>query len=121
MKKDGIQTRNRKLSSKKKKKGMLFPADMLRCDKTGAAGAAGGFGGFGGHFGGHMYSMYGGAAAASMAASMAATMAMGSGHQGGYHQPHPGMHGMSSLGLGGAAAPSTGPMGLGGGFCTVGA
>lgn len=129
MKKDGIQTRNRKLSAKKKKKAMLGFPDMLRCDKTGAAG--GGFGGFGAHGGYSMYSMYGNqhiaaAAVAAAAAASSSSMAgglMGPGGQGSYHghQHHPGMHSMSGLGLPSASPAGGGPMGLGGGFCTVGA
>lgn len=113
MKKEGIQTRNRKLSSKsKKKKGLLGFPDMLR-DKNGGAG--GGFGGFGSPGGGFsaMYSMYGNhmAAAAAAAAAAASSSSMGGGlmaggHPGGHHggQAHSSMHGMSSFGgIGGAS------------------
>lgn len=121
MKKDGIQTRNRKLNAKKKKKcNMLVP------------GGSGGFGGFGAH-GGYMYGMYGSNHFAAVAASLrdvaaagSSSMAgslMGPGGQVAYHghQHHPSMHGMSGLGLSGASAAAGAPMGLGGGFCTVGA
>ena len=108
MKKEGIQTRNRKLSSKsKKKKGLLGFPDMLR-DKNG--GASGGFGGFGGHGGGlsAMYTMYNNqmmTAAAAAAAAAASSSSMGgglmgtAGHHGGPHasQHHPSMSGMAGF------------------------
>ncbi|CAL4078966.1 unnamed protein product, partial [Meganyctiphanes norvegica] len=80
MKKEGIQTRNRKLSSKsKKKKGMLGFPDMLKpFDK--------GFGGFGGSgFGSGMsHYMYGGQMHGGQMGSMGSFMST------------PAMHGMSS-------------------------
>ncbi|XP_047738678.1 GATA-binding factor C isoform X3 [Hyalella azteca] len=114
MKKDGIQTRNRKLSAKsKKKKGLLGFPDMLR-DKSCQGGQ--GFPGFGGPGGGGfsaMYSMYGNhmAAAAAAAAAAASSSSMGGGLMGGGHhgvhhsgQPHSSMHGMSGFGgIGGAS------------------
>ncbi|KAF2359614.1 Zinc finger GATA-type [Trinorchestia longiramus] len=126
MKKEGIQTRNRKLSSKsKKKKGLLGFPDMLR-DKNGPGGA--GFGGFGSPAGGFsaMYSMYGNhmAAAAAAAAAAASSSSMGGGLMGGGHhgmhpgsQPHSSMHGMSTFGgIGGASQlqlPSAAAAGFG--------
>ena len=102
MKKEGIQTRNRKLSSKsKKKKGLLGFPDMLR-DKNG--GASGGFGGFGGHGGSFsaMYSMYGNQMAAAAAAAAAASSSMGGGlmppsHHAPHQQAHHSMHGMTGF------------------------
>ena len=87
MKKEGIQTRNRKLSSKsKKKKGMLGFPDMLKpLDK--------GFGGFGGGGGGF---------SASMSHYMYGGQMHGSSMTGGF-MSGPAMHGMgtmSGLGLG---------------------
>ncbi|MPC40383.1 GATA-binding factor C [Portunus trituberculatus] len=87
MKKEGIQTRNRKLSSKsKKKKGMLGFPDMLKpLDK----GGFGGFGTGGSGFGSMSHYMYGG-------------QMHGSSMAGGFMSAPP-MHGvsaMSGVGLG---------------------
>ena len=85
MKKEGIQTRNRKLSSKsKKKKGMLGFPDMLKpLDKS--------FGGFGGGGGGF---------SASMSHYMYGGQMHGSSMAGGF-MSGPAMHGMGSMsGLG---------------------
>ncbi|XP_050737911.1 GATA-binding factor 3-like [Eriocheir sinensis] len=112
MKKEGIQTRNRKLSSKsKKKKGMLGFPDMLKpLDK----GGFGGFGTGGSGFGSMSHYMYGG-------------QMHGSSMAGGFMSAPP-MHGMSamsgglgSLGLSSAAAASAASLGLSSGFCTVAA
>lgn len=118
MKKDGIQTRNRKLSSKKKKKGMMGYPDMLRCDKNGSVGTN--FPGFGPHYNSmYMYNNHQQIAAAILGGGNPGGL-VGSAGQAGYHGPqhHPSIHGMSA-GL--AAATGGGAMGLGGGFCTVGA
>ncbi|XP_064078876.1 GATA-binding factor C-like isoform X2 [Macrobrachium nipponense] len=84
MKKEGIQTRNRKLSSKsKKKKGMLGFPDMLKpLDK----GGFGGFGTGGSGFGSMSHYMYGG-------------QMHGSSMAGGFMSAPP-MHGMSMSGVG---------------------
>lgn len=112
MKKEGIQTRNRKLSQKsKKKKGMLGFPDMLKpLDK----GGFGGFGTGGSGFGSMSHYMYGG-------------QMHGSSMAGGFMSAPP-MHGMSamsgglgSLGLSSAAAASAASLGLSSGFCTVAA
>ncbi|XP_047473717.1 GATA-binding factor C-like isoform X2 [Penaeus chinensis] len=81
MKKEGIQTRNRKLSSKsKKKKGMLGFPDMLKpLDK----GGFGGFGTGGSGFGSMSHYMYGG-------------QMHGSSMAGGFMSAPP-MHGMSAM------------------------
>lgn len=112
MKKEGIQTRNRKLSSKsKKKKGMLGFPDMLRpLDKSGF----GGFGSSGFGFGstGSPYGMYG---------------SQMPGSQMGCFMSAPPMHGMSSAlsgfgqGLSTAAAASAASLGFSSGFGTVAA
>ncbi|XP_066964149.1 GATA-binding factor 1-B-like isoform X1 [Macrobrachium rosenbergii] len=111
MKKEGIQTRNRKLSQKsKKKKGMLGLPDMLKpLDK----GGFGGFGAGGSGFGSMSHYMYGG-------------QMHGSSMAGGFMSAPP-MHGMSmsgglgSFGLSSAAAASAASLGLSSGFCTVAA
>ena len=120
MKKDGIQSRNRKLSSKKKKKGMLNFPEMLRSDKSGHGGH-GGFGGFGAH-GGYMYSMYGGpinAAAAVAAAAVASSSSMAGGFDG--HRgprglpwgPTPSVHARDGgVGSGGNRSPHRGAHGV---------
>ena len=101
MKKEGIQTRNRKLTSKKKKKNGFGITDIKPLEK--------GFPGFG-HTGGgfsHLYygsQMHGGSMAGQFMASQQ-------------------MHGMGSvpgmsLGLSPSAAAS---LGLSSGFCTVAA
>lgn len=102
MKKEGIQTRNRKLSSKKKKKGMLGFPDMLMkpLDKSG-------FGAFGGGGSGFSPYMYGGQ--------------MPTGGMAGGFMAGPPVHGMSTmsgmpLGLSSAAASAASL-----GFCTVAA
>ncbi|RXG60954.1 hypothetical protein Avbf_09348 [Armadillidium vulgare] len=80
MKKEGIQTRNRKLSTKsKKKKGLLGFPDMLKpLDKVG-------FGGFGG----------GGSGFSSMSSYMYGGQMHGSGMTGGFMSGPP-VHGMSA-------------------------
>ncbi|XP_042234389.1 GATA-binding factor C-like isoform X2 [Homarus americanus] len=87
MKKEGIQTRNRKLSQKsKKKKGMLGFPDMLKpLDKSGF----GGFGTGGSGFGSMSHYMYGG-------------QMHGSSMAGGFMSAPPvhGMSAMSGVGLG---------------------
>ncbi|KAK4296810.1 hypothetical protein Pmani_030730 [Petrolisthes manimaculis] len=92
MKKEGIQTRNRKLSSKsKKKKGMLGFPDMLKpLDK-----GFGGFGTGGSGFGSMSHYMYGG-------------QMHGSSMAGGFMSGPP-MHGMSAMsgGLGSLGLSST--------------
>ena len=101
MKKDGIQTRNRKLSSKsKKKKGMLGFPDMLKpLDK----GGFGGFGTGGGGFGSMSHYMYGG-------------QMHGSSMAGGFMSAPP-MHSMSAMSGVGLGLSSTSqiqiPSGLG--------
>ena len=126
MKKDGIQTRNRKLSAKKKKKGMhpVYAPDMLRCDKNGGMSAAG-FGSFASHNPYNMYNVYNSQhLAAILGGSNAGGLVAPSGAgQGSYPgaQHHPSMHGMSGLGLSGAAAAAGGGAMAIGGFCTVGA
>ncbi|KAL7644403.1 UNVERIFIED_CONTAM: hypothetical protein RMT77_005234 [Armadillidium vulgare] len=99
MKKEGIQTRNRKLSSKKKKKGMIgFPEMLMKpLDKSG-------FGAFGGSSSGFSHYMYGG-------------QVHGGGMTGGF-MTSPSMHGMSGMPLGlSSAAASAASLG----FCTVAA
>ncbi|KAK8748332.1 hypothetical protein OTU49_016084, partial [Cherax quadricarinatus] len=98
MKKEGIQTRNRKLSSKsKKKKGMLGFPDMLKpLDKGGFGGfGTGGFGTGGSGFGSMSHYMYGG-------------QMHGSSMAGGFMSAPP-VHGMSAMsgGLGSLGLSST--------------
>ncbi|KAK8748326.1 hypothetical protein OTU49_016077, partial [Cherax quadricarinatus] len=91
MKKEGIQTRNRKLSQKsKKKKGMLGFPDMLKpLDK-------GGFGGFGtGGFGTGGFGT-GGSGFSSMSHYMYGGQMHGSSVAGGFMSAPP-VHGMSSM------------------------
>ena len=106
MKKEGIQTRNRKLSSKKKKKGMLaFPEMIMKSsDKLQ-------FGGFG----------PGGSGFSSMSPYMYGGQMAGTGMHGGFMAGPP-MHGMSGMTLGlSSAAASAASLGLGSGYCTVAA
>ncbi|KAB7505765.1 Transcription factor GATA-3 [Armadillidium nasatum] len=116
MKKEGIQTRNRKLSTKsKKKKGLLGFPDMLKpLDKVG-------FGGFGG----------GGSGFSSMSSYMYGGQMHGSGMTGGFMSGPP-VHGMSAaatmsgVGLGLSSAsqiqiPSASSFGLSSGNSIVGA
>jgi len=111
MKKDGIQTRNRKLSSKsKKKKGMLGFPDMLKpLDRSGFGGFGSSGFGFGSTYG---HSMYGGQMP---------------GGQMGCFMSAPPMHGMSAAlsgfgqGLSSAAATSAASLGFSSGFGTVAA
>ncbi|XP_042234390.1 GATA-binding factor 3-like [Homarus americanus] len=109
MKKEGIQTRNRKLSQKsKKKKGMLGFPDMLKpLDKSGF----GGFGTGGSGFGSMSHYMYGG-------------QMHGSSMAGGFMSGPP-VHGMSAMsgGLGslGLSSASAASLGFSSGFCTVAA
>ncbi|KAK8748325.1 hypothetical protein OTU49_016076 [Cherax quadricarinatus] len=126
MKKEGIQTRNRKLSQKsKKKKGMLGFPDMLKpLDKGGFGGfGTGGFGTGGSGFGSMSHYMYGG-------------QMHGSSMAGGFMSAPP-VHGMSSMsgGLGSlglssaaafssssaAAAASAASLSFSSSFCTVAA
>ena len=64
----------------------------------------------------YMYNMYNAAAAVAAGALIG-----GPSGQASYHSTGPHHSSMSSLGLSSAAAAAGAPMGLGGGFCTVGA